>query len=210
MFQLEANEISYIMYSYFRFDARKDKHATFEEIVAIILEMFFVEIVIKRKYKGETQGVRISLQQFIALVFENCFFLRFKPQQELLTQVFQIIDTNRDNYISLTEYMDFIRKYLGRGLAIIDDTPKKIMNVPKPSSVPGVSSEEMDFIDKIWAELKEYFDKYDIGLKTFLNEQEVKAFVMEVLNETSQRELDYVFWNIFRIDPDGNREVQFE
>jgi hypothetical protein len=42
-----------------------------------------------------------------------------------------------------------------------------------------------------------------------LNEAEVKAFVMEVLHETSQRELDYVFWNIFRVDPDGNRQVEF-
>lgn len=43
-----------------------------------------------------------------------------------------------------------------------------------------------------------------------MTESEVKAFVMEVLNETSQRELDYVFWNIFRVDPDGNRQVEFE
>ena len=63
----------------------------------------------------------------------------------------------------------------------------------------------MAFIEAIWAELKVYFDKYDIGSKAFLNEKEVKAFVIEVLQETSQKELDYVFWNMFRIDPDGNR-----
>ena len=63
----------------------------------------------------------------------------------------------------------------------------------------------MAFIEVIWGELKTYFDKYDIGSKEFLNEKEVKAFVVEVLQETSQKELDYVFWNMFRIDPDGNR-----
>ena len=63
----------------------------------------------------------------------------------------------------------------------------------------------MAFIEAIWGELKKYFDKYDIGNKKFLNQQEVKAFVVEVLHETSQRELDYVFWNIFRVDPDGNK-----
>lgn len=106
--------------------------------------------------------------------------------------------------------MNFIRKYLGRGVIAIEEAPKKIMNEPKPSKVPGVSAEEMAFIEAIWAELKVYFDKYDKGSKTFLNEAEVKAFVMEVLLETSQKELDYVFWNIFRVDPDGNKEVQFE
>lgn len=68
----------------------------------------------------------------------------------------------------------------------------------------------MAFIELIWGELKKYFDKYDIGSKGYLNETELKAFVIEVLQETSQKELDYVFWNIFRVDPDGNKQVEFE
>jgi hypothetical protein len=30
---------------------------------------------------------------------------------------------------------------------------------------------------------------------------------MEVLHETSQRELDYVFWNLFRVDPNKDRKT---
>lgn len=103
---------------------------------------------IKRKYKDkeDTHGLRFSLQQFISIVRDNTFFLRFKPENDLLTQVFQIIDTNRDGYITLIEYMNFIRKYLGRGVIAIEEAPKKIMNEPKPSQVPGVSAEEMAFI----------------------------------------------------------------
>jgi len=37
--------------------------------------------------------------------------------------------------------MNFIRQYLGRGLVIVDENPKKIKDQPKPSSVPGVSAE---------------------------------------------------------------------
>lgn len=37
--------------------------------------------------------------------------------------------------------MNFIRQYLGRGLTITDESPKKIKDKPKPSSVPGVSAE---------------------------------------------------------------------
>ncbi len=110
----------------------------------------------------------------------------------------------------MVEYMNFIRQYLGRGLNIVDDSPKKMKDQPKPSSVPGVSSEELAFIELIWGELKKYFDKYDVGSKGHLNEAEIKAFVIEVLQETSQKELDYVFWNIFRVDPDGNKQIEFE
>lgn len=114
--------------------------------------------------------MRFSLLQFISLIRDNTFFLRFRPEEDLLTKVFQIIDTNRDGYITLLEYMNFIRQYLGSGLTIIDDSAKKLKNKPKPSSVPGVSAEELAFIEAIWAELKVYFDKYDIGSKRFLNE----------------------------------------
>ena len=36
--------------------------------------------------------------------------------------------------------MNFIRKYLGRGLTQEEDL-SKVKNIPKPSSVPGVSAE---------------------------------------------------------------------
>jgi len=36
----------------------------------------------------------------------------------------------------------------------------------------------MAFIELIWVELRKYFDKYDIGSKRYLNEAEVKAFVI--------------------------------
>jgi len=42
VFQLDESEVSYIIYSYFRFEASNNKFATFEELVAIILQIFFV------------------------------------------------------------------------------------------------------------------------------------------------------------------------
>lgn len=47
--------------------------------------------------------------------------------------------------------MNFIRKYLGSGLTVIDDSAKKLKDQPKPTTVPGVSGEEMSFIDAIWS-----------------------------------------------------------
>jgi Ca2+-binding EF-hand superfamily protein len=64
-------------------------------------------------------------------------------------------------------------------------------------------------VQAIWDELKRYFDKYDNGKKGYLAEGELRAFVMEVLQETTERELNYVFWNLFRVDSDSNKEVDF-
>lgn len=101
VFQLDENEISYIIYTFFKFEAKQDKFATFEELVAIILEIFFIEIIIQRKYKNDTKGLRFSVQQFVTLIRDNTFFLRFRPENDLLVQIFQLIDTNKDGYITL-------------------------------------------------------------------------------------------------------------
>ncbi len=64
---------------------------------------------------------RINLQEFTTLVYDACFFVKERPPKEDLKAIFTILDTNRDGYISLTEYMNFIRKYLGKGLQIVDE-----------------------------------------------------------------------------------------
>jgi hypothetical protein len=65
------------------------------------------------------------------------------------------------------------------------------------------------FVQAIWDELKVYFDRYDTGKKGYLKESELRGFVIEVLQETTERELNYVFWNLFRVDTDSNKEVDF-
>lgn len=42
-----------------------------------------------------------------------------------------------------------------------------------------------------------------------MNEENLKKFVIEVLKETTERELNYVFWNLFRVDSNANKEVDF-
>jgi len=40
-----------------------------------------------------------------------------------------------------------------------------------------------------------------------LTEEDLKRFVVEVLRENTQRELDYVFWNLFRVDPNKDKKT---
>jgi Ca2+-binding EF-hand superfamily protein len=42
-------------------------------------------------------------------------------------------------------------------------------------------------IDSIWSELKKYFDLYDKNNKGFLTEAEFKTFIVEVLQEISEK-----------------------
>jgi len=39
-----------------------------------------------------------------------------KPSREDLTEIFNMLDTDKDGYITFSEYIDFIRKYLGLGI----------------------------------------------------------------------------------------------
>jgi Ca2+-binding EF-hand superfamily protein len=112
------------------------------------------------------------------------------------------LDTDNDGFITFQQYLNFIKKYLGNGI----DLDSSRFKVKASSDVP---TEELAFVNAIWDELKAYFDKYDAGAKGFLVETELKAFVVEVLQETTQRELDYVFWNLFRVDSNSNKEVDF-
>lgn len=50
VFQFESNELSYILSKYFSFDAANGGSITFEELIALILTIYFTEIVFKRKY----------------------------------------------------------------------------------------------------------------------------------------------------------------
>jgi hypothetical protein len=44
----------------------------------------------------------------------------------------------------------------------------------------------------------------------YLQENELELLVKEVLHETAQSELEYIFWNMFRYDPNNDKNIEFE
>jgi len=60
----------------------------------------------------------------------------------------------------------------------------------------------------IWSELRALYNRYVKG--KYLQESELEAMVREVLQETTKRELQYIFWNMFRYDPNSDRNIEFE
>ena len=181
-----------------------------------MLEIYFGQFILQRRYKDfsaqQWKSRRISLEEFIELVLFACFFLKYKPSKEDLTEIFITLDTDKDGYISFSEYLAFIIKYLGIGLDMYKEEPKPVEPVndkPSTDKPAEITEDEWGFISEIWDELKIYFDKYDSGSKGYLNTEDLRRFVIEVLHENIQRELDYIFWNLFRVDPNTDRKFEF-
>lgn len=86
VFEFDENEISYLIYTYFGFLQKNDDHCTFEQLIAIILSIYFIEILFHRRYQSTNSEIwttkKISLEEFIALILEGCYFIKFKPTRE--------------------------------------------------------------------------------------------------------------------------------
>lgn len=183
VFELDESEVSYILLKYFTFDAESGGALTFDELISLILTIYFTEILFRRKFKSNNSkgwtGQKLNLEDFISIFTESTFFIRIKPSIEDLTYIFNELDTDKDGFITFNEYANFIKKYLGNGIDLSSSKYSADSN--------GISQEELKFVQAIWDELKTYFDRYDKGAKGHLVECEIKAFVVEVLQETTER-----------------------
>lgn len=164
VFELDGQELSYILMKYFSLDAETGGALTFEELIALILSIYFIEIVLKRKgIKGsKVNDLKISFDEFASIFGEHCFFIKIKVELKDLQYIFSELDTDKDGFITFKQYSDFIRKYLGNGLDLSSSKYK--------CELDGVSEEELRFVQAIWDELKRYFDNYDHGKKGYLAE----------------------------------------
>jgi len=65
------------------------------------------------------------------------------------------------------------------------------------------------FYTKIWDELRILYNSYLAPGKDQLLPEQIKKLIIEVLREVSLQEHEYVFWNFFRLDKDGDGQVSF-
>lgn len=214
VFGFTAAEIQFIMLEIFRVDVRYKDGITFEDLCSIILDIYFIHILLMRRYtefgKAGWKEIKINCEQFMNLVNGACYFITIKPFEEDLKAIFLDLDTDKDGFITLWEYVLFIRKYIGRDLSIEDVPPSPKKKPVKQIPESDHKDTEKNFVELIWGELKRLFDLYDGGSKGYLSEEEFKSFAVEVLNEKSDNELKYIFWNLFRLDEDSDMKIQFE
>jgi Ca2+-binding EF-hand superfamily protein len=76
---------------------------------------------------------KISLEDFIVLIIEACFFLKLRPTREDLIWIFNELDTDQDGFITFQQYADFIRKYLGNNIDFTIKKPTIKIDVPNVS-----------------------------------------------------------------------------
>lgn len=62
--------------------------------------------------------------------------------------------------------------------------------------------------DDLWSSLKKVYDGVSNG-RDDINTVQVEYVVKNVMKETDQMELDYIFKNLFRLDLDGNGGISF-
>lgn len=93
VFNFSEEELNYIMFNYFNFLKNQNDNVTFEQLIAIILSIYFLEILFHRRYKS-TDGKawkekKISLDEFVNLITEACYFIKFKPVKDDLIFIFR-------------------------------------------------------------------------------------------------------------------------
>lgn len=62
--------------------------------------------------------------------------------------------------------------------------------------------------ENLWGKLRTIYNNFSKGSEE-IKIQAVEQFVVDVLKEDNQNELDYVMKNIFRLDADGSGTVSF-
>lgn len=77
-----------------------------------MIEIHFINITMLRKDKDKNH--KIDLNEFIDIILHGARILPVKPSTADLTEIFGLLDTNKDGFISFQRYYDFIRKYLGK------------------------------------------------------------------------------------------------
>lgn len=179
-----------------------------EEITRLLLVLHIGIILLWRNHKNKTfarwNDKLINEREFLALILEATQWASIPFSSQTLSQIFLRLDTNRDGFITYLEYFQFL-------LSILNINNSGLLNFFN-NGLFAIGDDDLvnDFYGRIWNELRELFNHYLKGGEKTLGRTEVKLLIADVLKEHSQSELDYVFWNYFRLDKDGNDEVEFE
>lgn len=202
LFGLTEIEIEFAINNFFRYDIISGGYFLDTDVARILLEIWFAELVLLRFHRDKKftrwDDRLISWAEFVILIEFSTVWMKVKHDHGLLQAIFKIIDTNGDGFISYKEYMAFIRKYLGGRIANDDFVDPLADRDPTEEGLYG----------DIWSELRQIYHHYTKG--KCMNAEELKVLVNEVLKEYKQSDMQYIFWNIFRVDPNKDKQIEFE
>lgn len=201
LFNESGTEIDYVILNVFRYDPDGDKKITYDELTNFILEMHCGEIALQRLHRekkfAQWQKRILSLNDFILVIRTAFAFLNYEFKTDDLTRLFQFIDTDRDGFISYSEYFGFIRNYLGS-----KRQTNPVVDVPQ-LPVKRFNSIEEEVGESIRERTIELLSRYDTNKDLQFQKSEIIELLKEVFGET-KIEIDYVILNISRYDTNGD------
>ena len=131
-------------------------------------------------------------------------FLKYDFKDSDLRTIFQFIDTDRDGFISYSEYFTFIRNYMGSKRQ--DSKPIEVPEIPKIKRFNSIE-EEVGY--DVRTRTIELLSRYDVNKDLQFQKSEIIELLKEVFGET-KIEIDYVILNISRYDTNGDGEVTYD
>lgn len=123
---------------------------------------------------------KISLEDFISIMRENCYYIGLDPSTEDLQALFKNIDSDNDGFITALEYYKFVKLFLAGNIDIDDliirvfdfgitkhkekEEKKAKMKKELAKMIPlrrGQSKQVKEVVTQLYTDLKAIFDKYD-------------------------------------------------
>lgn len=154
----------------------------------------------------------MTLDEFRKLLDDAYAFLEVRVDSETARRVFEQADADRDGLITYQEYFKFIETAICRPPGSGGQKPTKPVEPPKP--INNLSDSEnailINFRRLLWGELLRIYNKYDADGNGDMDTREFSLLLKELLEETSQSSLDYVFKNAFRMDINGDTKFIFD
>jgi Ca2+-binding EF-hand superfamily protein len=204
IFKLTPSEAEYVLLNLLRselFTGVLNEMA----LAILFMEILFAEIMLTRwhrqkKFKRWMERL-ISQDEFVQLVGETCFWIQPAIPTGLLIEIFKLLDTDNDGFITYDQYINFVLQMFK--LKHKRQWPFEIAS--EKVDTPALTKE---LSEDIWSDLRALYMHYVKG--KYLQENELELLVKEVLHETTKKELEYIFWNMFRYDPNGDKNIEFE
>jgi|JI61114C2RNA_FD_contig_81_62295_length_1717_multi_2_in_0_out_0_1 hypothetical protein len=111
MLGYNQSELSQTLDQLFR--SRSSNFLSYDEFNGNLLAIHYGEVWLKRQQNRFARYGYLNLTEFIELVQQASHYLPVKLLPIQLEHIFNELDTNNDDFISTSEYTDFIRRSLG-------------------------------------------------------------------------------------------------
>lgn len=221
IFRETDEEVDFVLRNLFKLLIDPNTLISNDDLRKIIIFLHVGLINLLRGHKAQRWSkwneFKLSKQDFIDLVLAATEWVSIPADVTLLGLIFDNLDTDKDTFITYKQYLEFIKSCVLTKTnpdldAFINGLFSKV-EPAKPVEKKDLTSDENaaeGLYTRIWEELRLLFNSYLTAGKTTLGREEIRKLIVEVLTEISAQEQDYVFWNFFRLDKDGDGQISFE